>query len=180
MVIDRLSGGKGAFLQSDSRVSFSLIGHYTGEILARRKQGAHIGERPEKAARQTQQLIAKVKREEEEWDVREWWTMKEKGESEKEWDNQSERWFARVVVSAFLFYEEEWGPRAVKFKSWSGSGETSMHTHTHREVFLLADVTDVPDWKTILQWSFIMLHHLTLLQSLVMWGCMKKIILIAV
>lgn len=55
MVIDRLSGGKGAFLPSDSRVSFSLIGHYAGEILARRKQGARIGERPEKAARQTQQ-----------------------------------------------------------------------------------------------------------------------------
>lgn len=73
MVIDRLSRGREAFLQSDSRVSFSLIGHYTGEILARRKQGAHIGERPEKAARQTQQLTVKVKsdEDEEEWDVRE-------------------------------------------------------------------------------------------------------------
>lgn len=71
MVIDRPSRGREAFLQSDSRVSFSLIGHDTGEILARRKQGARIGERPEKAAMQTQQLIVKVKSVEEEWDVRE-------------------------------------------------------------------------------------------------------------
>lgn len=69
------------------------------------KQGARIGERPEKAARQTQQLTAKGKREEEEWDVRERWRMREKEGSEKEWDNKSgERRFAKAVVATFFCF----------------------------------------------------------------------------
>lgn len=94
-------------------------------------------------------------------------------------NNKSER--RRTCQSSSLcFCVLRWGMRSYSCETQVTEWERwDEHAHTHSKVFTLADISDIPDRKTMLPWSFIILHHLIILLSSVMWGCTMKIIVLA-
>lgn len=114
---------------------------------------------------------ARVKVKTEKKGVNEGWEMKE----------MVKRKAKEICQSSSLFFCFMLRDEALQLWNSNHSvGEVGpTQVHTHWKVFTPADALDIPDWKTILQCSFILLHHLPILRSSVMRDSAMKITVVA-